>query len=92
VQEIATRDLGIAVVAIGGGRTRPEDAVDHAVGLTAIAGIGERVDGARPLAIVHARTEAHFEAAAAALRRAYRLGDESVSPAPLIAERIGAGG
>ena len=50
VQEIATRELGLAVVAKGGGRTRPEDAIDHAVGLTEMAAVGERVDGERPLA------------------------------------------
>ncbi len=88
VQAIATRELGLAIVAKGGGRTRPEDAIDHAVGLTEIAALGERVDGDRPLAIVHARTEVDFDIAAAMLRRAYRLGEEPVSPRPVIVERI----
>jgi thymidine phosphorylase len=89
VQEIATRDVGVAVVALGGGRTRPEDRIDHAVGFTELAEVGERVDAGRPLGVVHARTEGAFEAAAAALRRAYRLGDAPASPGLLIAERIG---
>src|SRR5688500_8373863 len=29
VQAIATRDVGLAVVALGGGRRRPQDAIDH---------------------------------------------------------------
>src|SRR5215211_9427796 len=88
VQEIATRELGLAVVAKGGGRTRPEDAIDHAVGLTEMAAVGERVDGERPLAIAHARLQGDLDIAAAMLRRAYRLGEEAVPPRPVIVERI----
>jgi thymidine phosphorylase len=91
VSRIATRDVGVAVVALGGGRTRPQDPVDHAVGLTDLAPLGEKVDGERPLGIVHARTEAAADAAAEALRRAYTIGDAAASPGALVLERIGAG-
>lgn len=90
VQKVATRDIGVAVVALGGGRTRPQDPVDHAVGLTELAELGERVDAERPLAIVHARSEAAAEAAARAVRAAYTLGENGVKAGPLIIERIGA--
>ena len=40
VTAIDTRALGVAVVGLGGGRTRPQDAIDPAVGLTDLAGIG----------------------------------------------------
>jgi thymidine phosphorylase len=91
VQGIATRDVGVAVVALGGGRTRPQDPIDHAVGLTELAGIGEAVDASRPLAVVHARSEEAAEAAARAVRAAYAVGDEQPAPGALILERIGAG-
>jgi thymidine phosphorylase len=86
---IDTRALGLAVIALGGGRTRVEDTIDHAVGLTELAGIGEEVGPNRPLCLVHARDEDSAVGAAKTLRRAYRLGD----PPPdrrLIYERIGA--
>jgi thymidine phosphorylase len=90
VQSIATRELGLAVVALGGGRTRPQDPVDPAVGLTGLAGIGERVDRERPLALVHARSPEDAAAAAAALRGAYRLGEGGPASRPLILDRLGA--
>ncbi|MBJ6126319.1 thymidine phosphorylase [Microvirga splendida] len=90
VQSIATRDVGVAVVALGGGRTRPQDPIDHAVGLTELAAVGERVDASRPLAIVHARSEDAAEAAARAVRAAYRIGDAQAASGPSILERIGA--
>jgi len=90
VQTIATRDVGLAVVALGGGRTRPHDPVDHAVGLTELAGIGTVIDRERPLAIVHARSEEAAEAAARVVRAAYGLGDDKIEAGSLILERIGA--
>lgn len=90
VQNIATRDVGLAVVALGGGRTRPQDPIDHAVGLTELAGVGMVIDRERPLGIVHARSEEAAEAAARVVRAAYRLGEEKVEAGPLILERIGA--
>jgi thymidine phosphorylase len=89
VQAIATREVGLAVVALGGGRTRPQDAVDHTVGFTDLAGLGEAVDQERPLAVVHAATETQAEAAAQALRQAYTISDQAPGETPLILERIG---
>jgi thymidine phosphorylase len=74
VTATAARDIGIAVVALGGGRTRPEDTVDHAVGLTALLPVGASVSKGDPLAIVHARTEAQADEAADAVRAAYAIG------------------
>jgi thymidine phosphorylase len=92
VAALDTRALGVAVVALGGGRVRTQDPVDHAVGLAGIAGPGDAVGPhAAPLAIVHARTTAAAESAAAAVRAAFRLAAEAVPDfAPLIAKRIDA--
>ena len=91
VRAIATRTLGLTVVSVGGGRTRREDPIDHAVGFNDLAAIGERADRERPLGFVHARTEGEAEAAAAALRGAYSLAERPPSETPLILDRIGAG-
>lgn len=71
VGSIETRALGLAVVALGGGRTRPEDTIDLAVGLTALQPIGAEMDRGDPLALVHARDEAAAEAAVRAVQAAY---------------------
>ena len=88
VQAIATRDLGVAVVSLGGGRTRPEDEIDHGVGLDALATIGSRVDGDVPLAFVHARDDSAADAAARAVLAAYRVGNETQPERPLVIERV----
>jgi thymidine phosphorylase len=83
------RAVGLAVVALGGGRRRAADPIDHAVGLTEVAGIGAAVGPDRPLCLVHARTESDAEAAAAELRAAVTVAGEAPVPAPVIVERIG---
>ena len=84
VQAIAVRDLGVAVLELGGGRRREDDPIDHAVGLVDVAGLGEEVGpGGRPLAVVHARDEAAAERAAAQVRAAFAVGSEPGPPPPL---------
>jgi thymidine phosphorylase len=73
VGSIATRDVGVAVVALGGGRTRPEDMVDHAVGLYRLAPVGAEIRAGEPLAMVHARTEDAASRAVATVRSAYKI-------------------
>jgi len=90
VQAVDTRAVGVAVVALGGGRRRADDAIDHSVGLTAMRAPGETVGRDDPIAIVHAAGEAAAEAACAALCEAVTVGGEAPAPAPVIVERIAA--
>ncbi len=89
VRAIDTHALGIAVVALGGGRHRHGDLIDHAVGFTDLAKPGDTTD--RPLAVVHARTEDAADRAEKALRDIYRIGDDPPAKRPAIFERITAG-
>jgi thymidine phosphorylase len=76
IGRIDVRALGLAIIALGGGRTNPAEAIDHAVGLSEVLGPGERVGPDRPFAIVHARTEAELDAAARALAAAVVVAEE----------------
>ena len=71
---IDAREVGLAVVELGGGRARAADAIDPAVGLTRLAGIGAEVSADAPLALVHARDEASAAAASRRLDDAYHIG------------------
>jgi thymidine phosphorylase len=85
VTAIDVRALGLVVMELGGGRRRETDAIDHAVGLADVAGLGE--DAGR-LATVHARDEPSAARAEDAVRAAFATGDGPVEPPPLV-ERIG---
>jgi thymidine phosphorylase len=82
------RAIGLAIVGMGGGRVRSDQRIDHAVGFTRVAPVGVAVGPERPLCLVHARSAAQAEAAAAELRAAISVGDEPPTPAPVVRERI----
>ncbi len=88
VTAIDVRAIGLAVVELGGGRTRAADAIDHSVGFTDLAPIGGEVGPDAPLARVHARSAEEAEAAVRRLRAAYRLGDVAPERADPVVARI----
>ena len=88
VRAIAVREVGVAVLELGGGRLREDGAIDHSVGLVDVAGLGEEVgQGARPLAVVHARDAATAEQAAQRLRAAFDVG-EAPAELPRLTEAL----
>ncbi|TPI70046.1 thymidine phosphorylase [Mesorhizobium sp. B3-1-3] len=88
VTGIATRDIGLAVVTLGGGRSRPDDKIDHAVGLTRLLPVGAEARPGEALALVHARTDAEAEATAAAVRAAYTIGGSKPPAEKTVLRRI----
>ena len=89
VTRVDVRAVGLAVVALGGGRRREDDRIDPAVGLTEVAAPGERVGpGERPLALVHAADDNAAQAACVALRAAFAVGDQAPPKSPPVLERI----
>ena len=83
-----TRELGMSVVGLGGGRRRATDSIDYSVGLTDMVRLGDKVDAQRPLAVVHACDEASWQQAAQAVRNAIVLGDKAPAENPVVYRRI----
>lgn len=88
VSAMDTRALGMAVVALGGGRQRASDTIDYSVGLSEMITLGARADAQRPLAVIHAATEAQWQQAAAAVKAAITLSDSAPSETPVVYRRI----
>ena len=88
VRSVETRDIGIAVVTLGGGRSRPQDPVDHAVGITRLLPVGHEVKRGEPLALVHARTDADAQSAAAEVLAAYSIGESRPAKQKAVLRRI----
>ncbi|MES2257760.1 MAG: thymidine phosphorylase [Pseudomonadota bacterium] len=82
------RGIGLAVVSLGGGRRRPTDAIDFAVGLTGLAGLGDRVEAGQPLAMVHARTEAAAQQAILEIQAAYVIAEVAPVANPVVYRSI----
>ena len=82
------REIGIAVVELGGGRRHADDAIDPSVGLTEFVDVGRQIRGGEPLCLVHAASEADAERAIALIRRAVRIEEAAPREIPVILERV----
>jgi thymidine phosphorylase len=58
------------------------------VGLTEIVGLGEEIGPDRPIAMVHAASDAAAEAAMVVLRRAIRVTGEATKIGPVVIEEL----
>jgi thymidine phosphorylase len=83
-----TRAIGLAVIGLGGGRTRADQDIDSRVGFSDFSRLGETVDAARPICFVHAADEAAAARAAEAVRAAVAVGDAAPAVAQVVRERI----
>ncbi len=92
VTAVRPRHVGHGIIAMGGGRTRVEDAVDPAVGFVITASPGDLVGVGQPLATIYARDVAGLEAGGAALDRAIAIGAGDPAPRPLVSHRVTANG
>jgi len=84
-----TRAIGLAIVALGGGRARASDAIDVRVGLAEIQPVGAAVERHQPLAVVHAASESMADAALARLAGTITIADTATA-APVVQAIIGA--
>lgn len=89
VTGVDVKGMGMAIVDLGGGRRQASDAIDHAVGLTEVVGIGQQVGEGEPLAIIHARSEDDAERVSLILREAFSISDTVENTrGPVVLDRI----
>jgi len=80
--------IGRACIALGAGRHRVEDNVDHAVGISDIVKVGETVAEGQPMATIHANSYETIEAAQPFVEQAFWVSSYSVVPPDLIGKVI----
>jgi pyrimidine-nucleoside phosphorylase len=80
--------VGLASVALGAGRTRADQAVDHAVGIRVEKKPGDMVARGEPLARVFARDGSKAAAVVERLREAFSVEDTPPRPRPLVLDRM----
>lgn len=84
ISSIHARGIGLEIVSLGGGRTRPDDKIDYSVGFMHCLGLGEKVAVGDRLCQVHALSEDAAEEAERAIKQLYSIGDEEVPKTPVI--------
>ena len=74
---------------LGAGRSKTDDAVDLAVGVSGIRKIGEPIKKGEPLLVIHANDEEKLAQAKELLRSAYTITKSRPRSPKLIIERVG---
>jgi pyrimidine-nucleoside phosphorylase len=88
VSAIDAREVGLACMSLGAGRTRSDDDVDPAVGAVLHAKVGDRVEKGAKLATLHVRDASAAHSAKTRVRDAFALGAKHVRAPKLILETI----
>lgn len=83
-----TRDIGLLLIEMGGGRLRAEDGIDHRVGLTHLRPVGTRVEAGDLLATLHAASPLGAEQAAAVLAGHIHIAEEAPATRPVLVSEI----
>lgn len=86
VSQVHARIVGEASVALGAGRAKKGDPIDHAVGFIIHKKVGDPVQQGESLFEIHANSEARLAKAREAVLSAYQFSDEFVPPLPLFYE------
>ena len=73
VTSMNTRDIGMSIISLKGGRTTPSQKLDYATGYSDFCQIGDYVDAQKPLAYIHAQTQEDYIQAATALQQAITI-------------------
>ncbi|MGB5257127.1 MAG: thymidine phosphorylase [Woeseiaceae bacterium] len=83
---VNTRAIGNAIIELGGGRRKVGETLDLSVGFSDIAPIGARLDGDRPLAVVHAASGQDADTAEKNLLAACELGDSAIAARSVVGD------
>lgn len=88
VAEVDADLIGRACIALGAGRRKASDSVDHAAGVSDIRKIGERVVQGESLLVLHGNSDAVVHEASELLRKAFKITQDPPPIPTLVVERI----
>ncbi len=83
-----TRNIGLSVIELKGGRAHPDQKLDYATGFSAFCQIGDYVDSQKPLAFIHAQTEDQFNHARKELLNNIQIGEDAPAITDPVIEKI----
>ncbi|MBP3546208.1 MAG: thymidine phosphorylase [Alphaproteobacteria bacterium] len=84
VNAMNTRNIGLSIIELKGGRITPEQKIDYSTGYSGFCQIGDYVDEQTPLAFVHAANEEDYEKAAKSLQNNIIISEK----APIVGKNV----
>jgi len=88
IKEIKTRDLGLLLIELGGGRKQVDDKINYHVGYDNVLGVGESVDSSTPVIKVYANSKDDFNKIKNLIINCFIISDQEVKETESIYEVI----
>ena len=88
VEKIKTRDLGLILIELGGGRKQVTDKINFNVGYNNILRVGDKVDPSFPLLSVFTKSEDDYENVSKKIQDCFIISDSEISELPYTYEVI----
>ena len=88
ISAIDTREIGLGIIMLGGGRTKPLQQINYTTGFSSFCQIGEKVDDKTPLCYIHAEDKDVMSLVAERIRKAIVISNEKPKESPVIIKKI----
>ena len=88
IKEIKTRELGLLLIELGGGRKQIDDKINYHVGYDNVLGVGESIDGSTPVIQVSANSKDDFDKVKNSIINCFVVSDQEVKKSKNIYEVI----
>jgi thymidine phosphorylase len=88
VEQVHAEQIGKACVLLGAGRTKTDEKVDFAVGVSDLIKEGMKVEKGQPLVTIHANDKVKLDEARPLIESAFRIADWKPVERPLVYETI----
>ena len=88
ITSMSTRDIGLLVLELGGGRRQASDEIDARVGLSEIVSVGQRIEAGDVLAVLHAADDASAAVASRKLIDMFFIGDAALDTNPVLIDYV----
>lgn len=88
IQSIQTRNLGLILIELGGGRKQINDKIDFSVGYENIIDVGSKVDPSTPLVTVHAISKGDYDKVKNKIQSCFEINSDRVDELSTIYKTI----
>lgn len=88
VSGVDTRQVGLGVIMLGGGRTHPNQQINYTTGFTSFCQIGDKIDEHTPLCYIHAENEDIIKSVTEVIQKAVSISNTPPLIEDVIIKRI----
>ena len=88
IEKIHTRELGLILIEIGGGRKQVTDKINYSVGYDNVLSIGDKIDSTKPLLSLHTSNKDDYEKLEQKIKNCFVISEKEIKKLPEIYEYI----